>query len=554
VDAFKAEEAKMMMRSFAPVAAAVFAAAISHGDPALAQPSAGEHLGEVHFPISCSGSAQQQFDRALAMVHSFFYPETVKAFTALANQEPTCAMAFWGIAISQRPNPLIVPLPPELLKAGWDAIEKARAAATKTPRERDWIEALALYYKDYAGTDQRTRTLAYEAAMARLSARYPDDAEAAIFYALALNEAADLNDKTYSRQFKAVGILQALESTHPNHPGITHYIIHSYDFAAICADGIPAAERYAEIAPSAPHALHMPSHIFSMTGKWNEVIRSNLASDASQKAYTLRLNPQAGTIQADNPARYHQLDFLTVAYLQLGQDRRAKEIVDMRNSVGVLTPNFRYTAHTAFAAIPVRYALDRSAWAEAAALPVMKTPYAQAEAISWFGRALGAARSRDAAAARADVESLRHLREKLLEEKEAYWADQADIQIKAAEAWIALAEGRAEEARAQMHMAADMEDRSEKHIAMENRLSPMRELLGELLLETGEPAGALEAFEASLKSAPNRYRSLAGAAKAALALGDKSKARSYYASLVAFAREADGERPDLVAARRFLAN
>jgi hypothetical protein len=488
------------------------------------------------------------------MVHSFFYPETVKAFTALANAEPSCAMAFWGIAISQRPNPLIVPLPADLLKAGWEAIDRARAAATKTSRERDWIEALAVYFKDYRTVDQRTRTLAYEAAMARLSARYPEDTEAAIFYALALNEAADLNDKTYSRQFKAVGILQAIEAKQPDHPGITHYIIHSYDFAAICADGIPAAERYAEIAPSAPHALHMPSHIFSMVGKWNEVIRSNLASDASQKAYTLQVNPQAGTVQAGNPARYHQLDFLTVAYLQLGQDRRAKEIVDLRNSVPALAPEFRYTAHTAFAAIPVRYALDRGVWSEAAALPVMKTPYAQAEAISWFGRALGAARSGDLAAAREDVVNLRRLAEKLARDDEAYWADQTDIQVKAAEAWIALAEGRADEAGALMRGAADMEDRSEKHIAMENRLSPMRELLGELLLETKQPAAALAAFEASLKNVPNRYRSLAGAAKAAEALGDRTKARSHYASLMALGRDADTERPGFVAARKFLAS
>jgi hypothetical protein len=542
-----------MTKSTLAILAVSGLAAFSCGRPALGQ-LAGDKLGEVHFPISCSAAAQQQFDHALALVHSFFYPETVKAFTALANTEPSCAMAYWGIAISQRPNPLIVPLPPELLKAGWEAIEKARAASVKTPRERDWIEALAAYFKDYAAVDQRTRTLAYEAAMERLSARYRDDAEAAIFYALALNEAADLNDKSYSRQFKAVGILQALEAKHPNHPGITHYIIHSYDFAAICAEGIPAAERYAEIAPSAPHALHMPSHIFSMVGKWNEVIRSNLASDASQKTYTLRMNPGAGTIQADNPARYHQLDFLTVAYLQLAQDRRAKEIVDLRNSVAVLTPDFRYTAHTAFAAIPVRYALDRSAWAEAAVLPVMKTPYAQAEAISWFGRALGAARTSDLGAAREDVANLRRLDEKLVQEKETYWADQTDIQIKAAEAWIALAEGRADDASALMRNAADMEDRSEKHIAMENRLSPMRELLGELLLETKQPAGALEAFEGSLKSTPNRYRSWTGAARAAEALGDHTKARGYYGSLAALGRDADTERPDLVAARTFLVN
>src|SRR3954470_1272365 len=260
-----------------------------------------ERLGEVNFPISCSRAAQQQFNRALAMQHSFFFPETVKAFTAIAEQEPSCAMAYWGIAISQRPNPLVGPFPGDVLKRGWEAIEQARAASQKTERESAWIEALAAFYQDYATVPQRARTADYEAAMARLSARYPGDAEAAIFYALALNEAADPADKTYARQLKAADILEKLEPKHPNHPGIPHYIIHSYDYPELAMRGVIAAARCAQLAPSAPHALHMPSHIFSTLGLWQEVITSDLASDRATLAYTARVNPPADADPAANP-------------------------------------------------------------------------------------------------------------------------------------------------------------------------------------------------------------------------------------------------------------
>src|SRR3954447_21246472 len=252
-----------------------------------------ERLGEVSLPISCSPAAQQQFNRAVAMQHSFFFPETVKAFTALAEKEPSCAMAFWGLAISQRPNPLVGPFPGDVLKRGWEAVEKARAAPQKTEREIAWIEGLAAYYQDYASVPQQKRTANYAAAMAQLSARYPDDVEAAIFYALALNEAADPADKTYARQLKAADILEKLQVKHPNHPGIPHYIIHSYDYPELAMRGIIAANLCAQLAPSAPHALHMPSHIYSTLGMWREVIGSDLASDEMTRAYTARVNPQA---------------------------------------------------------------------------------------------------------------------------------------------------------------------------------------------------------------------------------------------------------------------
>jgi tetratricopeptide (TPR) repeat protein len=513
-----------------------------------------ERLGEVSFPISCSPAAQTQFNRAVAMQHSFFFPETVKAFSAIVEKEPSCAMAYWGIAISQRPNPLVGPFPGDVLKRGWEAIEKARAASQKTERESAWIEALAAFYQDYATVPQRTRTANYEAAMARLSARYPGDAEAAIFHALALNEAADPSDKTYAKQLMAADILERLEPRHPNHPGIPHYIIHSYDYPELATRGAIAAARCAQLAPSAPHALHMPSHIFSTLGMWQDVIGSDRAADNETIAYTARVNPQAAADPAKDPGRYHFLDFLTNAYLQLGQDQQAKRIVDARNSVAEYPASFRYSGHTAFAAIPVRYAFERAAWAEAVALAIPKTPFAQAEAITWFGRAIGAARSGELPKAKEAVHQLGVLKDALAKANDAYWTGQVAIQEQAAGAWLALAEGRKGEAIAAMRQAADLEDRSGKHVAMENRLSPIRELLGELLLDANEPGQALKEFETSLRNNPNRYRSFAGAAKAAAKANDPTQAKTYYEKLVSLVGNADTTRPDLVAAKQYLAS
>jgi tetratricopeptide (TPR) repeat protein len=526
--------------------------------PALAQNehadhAAGENLGTVHFPISCSPEAQRRFDRAVAMLHSFYYPETIKAFTAIATAEPSCAMAYWGIAISQRPNPLVAPFPPEVLQQGLAAIEKARAAHATTRRERDWIDALAVFFQDYDAVDQKTRTAEYEAAMARLHERYPRDTEAAVFYALALNEAVDLKDKSYSRQLKAAAILERLQRQLPDHPGIPHYLIHSYDYAPIAAKGLPAARRYAALAPSAPHALHMPSHIFSTLGMWQDAIRSDLASVGAINAMGARTDPAASVNGTPNPLAFHSLDFLTNAYMQLAQDERAKAIVDARNSMSGYPASVRYSGHTAFAAIPVRYAIERSAWAEAAALQPALTPYPQAEAITWFGRALGAARSGDLAGARLDLGEIARLRDQLAAAHDSYWTEQLDIQRKAAGAWIELGEKNLDAAIESMREAADREDLTEKHVAMENRLSPMRELLGELLLEAKRPAEATHEFELSLRTAPNRFRSLAGAGQAADMSGDRARARLYYQQLVALARDADSERPALTRAREFLA-
>ena len=307
--------------------------------PEHAGHSIGEHFGSVHFPISCSPDAQRQFDRAVAMLHSFFYPETVKAFSAIAQAEPSCAMAYWGVAISQRPNPLVPPFPPALLQAGWEAIEKARAANPPTQRERDWIEALGVFFESYDTLDQKTRTAKYEAAMAKLHERYPQDTEAAVFYALALNEAVDLTDKSYSRQLKAAAILEPLARALPDHPGIVHLIIHSYDYAPIAAKGLPAARRYADARTLCTACVaHAVAHLFDVghvAGR--DPLRPRIRCVRQERMHSPRHRNSAAK-PAANPARYHSLDFLTNAYLQLAQDKRALAIVEQRNSVAELSP------------------------------------------------------------------------------------------------------------------------------------------------------------------------------------------------------------------------
>lgn len=510
-----------------------------------AQEKAGglEKLGKVHFPVSCSAEAQTQFDRAVAMLHNFWYPQGLNAFTELTNTDPSCAMGYWGIAMSVRANPLAGAPDASALKRGWEAVEKAKATGAQTQREHDYIAAIEVYYKDWEKLDYRTRILAYEQAMEQAYLRYPDDQEAALFYALALNEAFTVlpADKTYARPLKAAQILETVLAAQPEHPGILHYLIHSYDFPTLATQGLPAAQRYAEVAPAAPHALHMPSHVFSMLGMWQESIQANRAALAVAKTYV------------------HAMDFMVYAYLQGAQDGEARRLVEesrvLQQTQAPPTERSPTGAvlgvHTAFAAIPARYAIERGNWAEAHALPVQPA-YPAADAITYFARAMGAARSGDVTSARHGLEQLRALKEALGQSKDDYWAGQVEIQRLAAEAWLAFAEGKKEGALKLMRATADLEDASEKHVAMENRLWPMRELLGELLLGLNEPAQALKEFEASFKAAPNRFRGFYGAAKAAERLGDREQARTYYDKLVALCHQADTDRPELTEAKAFL--
>src|SRR3989475_8940433 len=372
------------------------ALAWADADP-VTQVRSTEKLGRVLFKTSCSPEAQKQFERALAMLHSFFFPETIKTFSAIAETDPSCAIAYWGIAISQRPNPLVPPFDAATLKRGLEAIEKGEAIGAKTERERDWLTAFKAFYKDYDTVDQDTRTKNYEKAMEALAKKYPDDVEAKVFWALALNETFD--HKSMDPLMKAIQILEPLDRKYPDHPGITHYLIHSYDFAPIAKRGVPAANKYAKIASSAPHALHMPSHIYSMVGMWEASIASNTRTVAASNEYAARnkLDGLYGAIP-------HSWDFMQYAYLQLGQDSKAKALMEEVAGVKKIYAS-RYVTECGAAAVAARYMLERQDWKGAASLQVLdivKAP--QAQAITHFARALGAARSDEGAGAQGDTE------------------------------------------------------------------------------------------------------------------------------------------------------
>jgi hypothetical protein len=500
----------------------------------------------VHFETSCTPQAQEKFDRGLAMVHSFFYPDSIQAFTDAASADPQCAIAYWGVAISHRPNPLILPLTAAVLKNGLDAVQKGKAIGAKTERERDWLDAIELYYKDYDKVDQTARGLAYEKAMDALMRKYPDDPEAAIFYALALNETALHSDKTFANQLKAGAILENVEGKLPDHPGVLHYMIHTYDYPTLAQRGLDAANRYAEVAPAAQHAQHMPSHTYSMIGMWTQSVASNTKSRTVAQEQAARLWPGA-----THPGEPHHLDFMEYALLQMGQEAQAKQVRDDSNAINKL--GFDYLAsYTALAAVPARYALERQAWTEAAALEPRGSKFPQAEAITHFARAMGAARSGDLAAAERDVENLKAIRATLENANQSYWASQVEIQMLAASAWIAQAKGEKETALKLMRAAADLEDDSEKHIAMENRLYPMRELFGDMLLEQQQPGPALAEYETALVSTPNRLRGLYGAANAAKAADQREKASTYFRKIAEMTKDADADRAEIREAKAFL--
>ena len=508
-----------------------------HGDPGGRPP---ETLGKVTFPTSCDPKVQGQFERGIALLDSFWFAEGLKAFTAVAEQDPGCAIAYWGIAINRLLNPFNGEAAPTFVKQGQAAIDKARAIGAKTQRERDYIEAAALLYTDVGTKRWTDRAVAYEQAMAQVVGKYPDDIEAKVFYALALNFAADLKDQTYGKQLKAAALLEPLLPSHPDHPGIAHFLIHSYDYPPLAEKGLAAARRYASIAPSAAHALHMPSHIFTRIGAWEDSAATNVKSEQ-----TARADSSADEI-------LHAVDYQVYAYLQLARDADAKNAIERAERDAARFPFIRPVGPFGQAAAPARYALERGDWRSAAALPVKPTKVLYADAITHFARAVGAARSGDFGAAQADVTRLGELRDMLVAAKNEYWAGQVEIQRLGASAWTAFAQGQRDEALKLMREAADKESASEKASVSPGPILPARELLGDLLLELGQPALALKEYEASQQREPNRFRGLYGAARAAEKAGDTAKAKSYYARLAALAHQGES-RPELQQASRYLA-
>ena len=531
---------------------ALIAAVLLPASTALAQVTGatGDQLGQVSFQTSCTPAAQAHFTRGVAMLHSFWLDAAIKEFTEAGRVDPPCGIAGWGIAMAWMGNPLAAPPSARGLTEGGLAIEKAKAVGSKTQREREWVAAIEHIYKDADKVDHRTRALAYEKAMEQLSARYPDDREAAVFYALALNMTLNPGDKTYANQLKAAAILEKVFAEQPNHPGVAHYLIHSYDFPPIASKGLIAAKRYASIAPAAPHAQHMPSHIFTRVGAWQDSIDSNRASArAAQEA--LRDN----TIGLRAYETLHAYDYMMYAFMQLAKDRDAKALMDEVLATRKLNVD-HFAGAFALAAIPARYTLERGRWADAAELTLTPRDLAwdkfpQAESIMWFARGIGAARSGNVADAKKSLARIEALRDTLTAAKNTYWAAQSEIQRLAVAGWIARAEGKNEEAVALLRQAADREDATEKHPVTPGALFPAREMLANMLLDLGQPGPALGEFERSQRNDPNRFRGLAGAARAAELAGNRDKARDFYAKLTALAATADTERPELAQAKTF---
>ena len=525
--------------------------ALATAMPARAQhdhPEGGDLVGTagVSFQTSCAPALRQDFNRAVALLHSFWFAQAIAAFSGVLEKDPSCAMAHWGIALSRWGNPFAGLKPAQQVSLGQTAIQNAQKTGSPTARERAYIAAAAALFTDGDAGTQRARTVAYEQGMAQVVKQYPADMEARIFYALAIDQTALTTDKTYSQQLKAAAILEPLFKEHPKHPGLAHYIIHAYDHPPLAAKALPAARAYASLAPSVPHALHMPSHTFTRVGLWKESIETN------------RRSAEAARKEKATPEELHAMDYQTYAYLQIAQDGAARRMVDEAaaaagrldaNSTGVAAPGVAGVFATA--AIPARYALERNAWAEAAALQVRKSAFPHTDAITHFARALGAARSGNPKAAAADIEQLAALRDALKTMKDAYWAEQVDIQRQVASAWVTFAEGDNARGIEQLRAAAQAEDATDKSAVSPGPLAPARELLGYMLLEANRPAEALVEFEATTRKEPNRFRGLYGAARAAEAAGQRTKAVTFYKQLLQVASEPDAKRPELEHARSF---
>ncbi len=501
--------------------------------PALAAPRDAQ-LGKVHFETSCTPAAQKLFDRAMLYQHSFWYRASQRTFEEVLKTDPNCAMAYWGIALSLLYNPHAPP-PPANLPIGLDAVQKGKALGVKTEREREYIDAIGVMYVDHDKVDHRTRVQNYLKAMEQVAQRYPKDDEAQIAYAITLNVAASPTDKTYANQLKGAALLEPIFKRQPLHPGVAHYLIHLYDYPAIAEKGLEAAKRYAKIAAAAPHAQHMPSHIFTRVGYWRESIKSNAESARIAK------------LDGETHDQAHGMDYLVYAHLQLGQDKKAQAVIDEMNKIEFKID--RFAGPYAVAASPARYAVERSDWKAAADLVVKSSKYLYADAITHFARALGAARSGNPGGAKPDVTKLAELSDKLRQAKDAYWSEIVGIQQQVATAWVLYAEGKHDDALKTMSAAADAEDKTEKHPVTPGPLAPARELYGAMLLDRGMAKEALAAYEAVLKKEPNRLATYVGAAKAATKAGEPGKARQYTAKVLSLTKNADTERPEVVELR-----
>jgi tetratricopeptide (TPR) repeat protein len=530
--------------------------------PVVPEPGDLRAAGTLDFPVSCTPAVQTEFTRGAALLHSFFYEEARRIFTDVAAKDPACAMAQWGIAMTWW-HPIWTPPTSDEMSAGKAASDKAMAMKAGTDRERQFITALNAYYSTPDGpatrevgqschgpVGPRDRVVAYEKAMRQLRDRYPDDFEAQTFYALAVLAVGYANptDTTLSNQLQAAGILEKLWKKNPQHPGVAHYLIHSYDYPALAERGLAAARSYSSIAPWVPHALHMPSHIFTRLGMWEDSIAANRSSADASRAYAAMRHRDATEAE-----ELHALDYMAYSYLQEGQDAKAKEIVDFAATVRKTNPELEFSGAYALAAIPARYALERNAWSEAAALRVPAVPHWASfpfmEALIEYSHALGRAHTGDLEGARKATDRMKQLRDATSDPKFDYFKRQLDQQMQAASAWVAYGDGKKEDAVNLLRRAADAEDILGKHPVSPGALVPAREQLGDLLLKLERPKEAQREFEAALKIYPGRFRGLHGAAQASNQIGEKEKAHRYYAKLIEQTAKADGSRSELAQLR-----
>jgi Tfp pilus assembly protein PilF len=538
LDVFSPQRTIMPKSPLAAAVGALIAVTMATTFPGSAQEEKAEGFGTVHFPTSCNEAAQRRFDRAMRYQHSFWYRQSKEIFEGALQADPTCALAYWGIALSLLWNPHAAP-PPGNMPLGLAALQKGKAIGAKTARERDYIDALMVLYADYENVPHSRRVQAYLKAMEGLAARYSDDDEAQILYGIALNVAASPTDKTYANQLKGAALLEPIFARQPRHPGVAHYLVHLYDTPELAEKGIGAAKRYAAVAPAAPHAQHMPSHIFTRVGYWHDSIASNMAAARAAKA---------GKEFHD---QLHAMDYMVYAHLQLGQDRAASNIItEMVQTANAFNPEGgAQVAPYALSASPARYMVERGDWKGAAQLRVRPSKFLHTEAMTHFARALGAAQTGDLDAARADIAKLAALRDKLRAAKDAYWSEQVNIQWQQASAWLLFAEGKHDAALAIMGAAADAEDKTDKATVTPGQLAPARELYGAMLLARGMVREALTAFAATLQKEPRRLAATIGAARASQRLGDKRKAREYYAAAVTLGEHSEPVRSEIVEAR-----
>ena len=530
-----------------PILAILLVLLTSHVMALEHQHDTDEKLGAVHFSTSCNDAAQSDINQAVALLHSFQFSRAIDGFNVALGKDATCTIAYWGIALSDWGNPFAPGLiDKHLLQLGQESVERGERLGANTDRERAYLAAIGKLYGDFESTPQKARWLAYRNAMGNVARNYPQDHEAQIFYALALAVGADPGDKSYADQVKAGAILEKLFAEEPTHPGLAQYIIHAYDVPALAGRALTAARRYGEIAPDAPHALHMPSHTFTRLGDWQASIESNVAAAAAARS------------QGQTAEELHASDYETYAYLQTGQDAAAGRIVrglpeiasrfdPKALLIGAGPPAAGYFA---LAAIPARYALERRDWQQAEQLALRETPFPFTDAITWFARGLGAARLGHTAIADEACTALKRIQEHLSRANEPYWARQVEIQALAVAAWSALAKGAKKAALRQMESAAEMEDNTEKSAITPGPLSPARELLGEMLLVLNEPTKALEQFEATLKKEPRRFNSLYGAAHAAQLSGNRGTSQQFFRELLSICSRSDTPaRSELQAAK-----